>query len=364
MVAGSASDAALVYAGCPRLPVALAGLASDASLDAAFAWLCKHRRHWPDSADVWGLRFHWPAERARLQQQLRSGQYRFEPLLRVTKPDGEVVHLWSARDALVLKALANALADNLPISPRCAHVKGHGGGKAAVRQAWQHLAEHRFVLKTDVKEYYDSIDQELLIAQLAGYVEEPLLGLLWRALRRTVTWGGIYWDCERGLSRGCPLSPLLAALFLRPLDTAMERLGLLYVRYMDDVLVLAPTRSKLRRAVKVLNRVLASLGLDKHPGKTFIGRIDRGFDFLGYHLVPSGLTVARETYVRFVERAARLYEQGRGAEDPALGQYVRRWEGWARSGMDGVPVSPPSRVLGAALAPPAAQHPEGDNSRR
>jgi hypothetical protein len=51
-------------------------------------------------------------------------------------------------------------------------------------------------------------------------------------------------------------------------------------------------RWKLRKAVKLVNEVLASLGLEKHPDKTFIGRIERGFDFLGYHFSPDGLTAA------------------------------------------------------------------------
>ena len=51
---------------------------------------------------------------------------------------------------------------------------------------------------------------------------------------------------------------------------------------MDDVLVLAPTRWKLRRAVKAVNEVLGSLRLEKHPDKTYVGRIEKDFDFLGY----------------------------------------------------------------------------------
>ncbi len=41
----------------------------------------------------------------------------------------------------------------------------------------------------------------------------------------------------------------------------MERSGLFYVRFMDDILVLAPTRWRLRKAVKAVNEVLGSLGL-------------------------------------------------------------------------------------------------------
>jgi hypothetical protein len=51
--------------------------------------------------------------------------------------------------------------------------------------------------------------------------------------------------------------------------------------YMDDVIVLAPTRHKLRRAVKIVNETLAELWLEKAPNKTFIGRVERGFGLVG-----------------------------------------------------------------------------------
>ncbi len=49
---------------------------------------------------------------------------------------------------------------------------------------------------------------------------------------------------------GCSLSPLIGAFFLKQLDERMERSGLFYVRFMDDILVLAPTRWRLRKAEK------------------------------------------------------------------------------------------------------------------
>jgi hypothetical protein len=49
---------------------------------------------------------------------------------------------------------------------------------------------------------------------------------------------------------------------------------------MDDWVILARSRWHLRRAVRVMNQVLAHLGLEQHPDKTFIGRVTRGFDFL------------------------------------------------------------------------------------
>ncbi len=221
----------------------LAALASDATLDAAFVWLCKRRRDYPDDADVWDLRRHWPAEKARLQSDLSAGRFRFGLLNRITKVDGEEVDLWSARDALVLKALTIVLAKHLPVSIRCTHVKGHGGAKAAVRQVWAALPENRFVLRTDVKSYYASIDHFLLLGQLAEDIKDRrVLNLLGQYLRRTAERGGVFRDYERGISLGCPLSPLMGAFFLKQLDQRMARSGLFYVHFMDDILVLAPSR--------------------------------------------------------------------------------------------------------------------------
>jgi hypothetical protein len=69
----------------------------------------------------------------------------------------------------------------------------------------------------------------------------------------------------------------------------------------------------------------------QHPDKTFIGRIERGFDFLGYQFGPSGLGIARPTVERFVERARRLYEQG--ADRLRIDEYVRRWWKWVTAGL-------------------------------
>ena len=133
-------------------------LASDAVLDAAYEWLCHRRRDYPADADVWSLRRGWVNEKARLRRALVAGRFRFGLLDRITLADGSDIDLWSARDALVLKALAIVLADVLPVSRVCTHVKGHGGAKAAVRHVHHHLAANRFVLRTDVKSYYASID--------------------------------------------------------------------------------------------------------------------------------------------------------------------------------------------------------------
>jgi len=96
-------------------------LTSEAVREEAYAWLCRQRKSWPDSADVWDFRRLWITEKARLQRELNNGTYQIGLLSRTTLPNGEEVDLWSARDALIMKALTIVLQPVLPVSLRCTH---------------------------------------------------------------------------------------------------------------------------------------------------------------------------------------------------------------------------------------------------
>ncbi len=73
----------------------------------------------------------------------------------------------------------------------------------------------------------------------------------------------------------------------------------------------------------------------QHQERSFVWRIEWGFDFLGYHFRPGQLSVAGKTIERFVARAIRLYEQEPREADASarFGLYVRRWIAWAGAGL-------------------------------
>jgi RNA-directed DNA polymerase len=93
-----------------------------------------------------------------------------------------------------------------------------------------------------------------------------------------------------------------------------------------------------------LNQCLGTLKLEKHPDKTFIGRIGKGFDFLGYYFSREPLRVAEKTREKHVLHIIRLYEQLRQKkatpEEVALtlGLYVKRWQRWTHAGLGSTPV--------------------------
>jgi len=70
---------------------------------------------------------------------------------------------------------------------------------------------------------------------VSDYVDDPIvLDLVRQYLKRFISDGGIYRDISLGISLGCPLSPLMGALYLKPLDDKMAEMGCFYVRYMDN----------------------------------------------------------------------------------------------------------------------------------
>lgn len=154
----------------------LTAILAPGNVDAAWRWLCHSRRKFPPDADIWNLRFHRDTALPRILDELAAGRYRFASLQVITRADGEAVALWSAADALVLKMLTQALQAVLPVHQACAHVKGHGGHNAAVRQAHRWIAggSYRFVCKTDIRSYYASIDKMQLLHLVSRHVRCPV----------------------------------------------------------------------------------------------------------------------------------------------------------------------------------------------
>ena len=100
-------------------------IASESVLHQAYAWLSERRRDHSPNDDVWDLRWRWEEIRPQLQAQLRAGAYHLGPVRRFHQGD-ETIEVWSALDALVLKATAIVLAAHwLPdFSSHCHHLAG------------------------------------------------------------------------------------------------------------------------------------------------------------------------------------------------------------------------------------------------
>jgi len=278
----------------------------------AFQWIIDLRKDYSANSDIWRLCRDWELIKDGLLSQLNDGFYQFSLMDRYEFDDA-VISLWSSQDMIALKlitlTLERQMAKHIPKS--CYHVKGHGGLKKAVNHTYDALPKHKFVMRSDVKNYYDSIRFDVLMGIVEYYIDHPvLLKLLHKALRRTETRGGIFYDFhEKGIPMGSPLSPLLGAIALIPLDKAMGQInGIFYARFMDDWAVLTKSKTALRKVIKITHEVINSLQFQLHPCKTYIGKISKGFNFLGFYMDDQKILPSKETIRRFHERATALYE--------------------------------------------------------
>ena len=79
-------------------------------------------------------------------------------------------------------------------------------------------------------------------------------------------------------------------------------------------------------------QILEDLRLGLRPEKTFMGRCEKGFDFLGYHITLEGLTPNPQAQKRALDKALRRYAQG--GHGP-LKRYLKHWRKWAHGGLSG-----------------------------
>ncbi|MCU8168037.1 reverse transcriptase/maturase family protein [Vibrio vulnificus] len=289
-------------------------LISSQQLDAAYLWLCQNRQHYPDNADIWDLRVHWQTEKVRIQQAIKKGNYQFKPLQIITKKDQTTVAIWCASDALVIKLLTDTLEHQLPIHTKCEHVKGHGGGKPSAIKINRIIqqGDYQYVYRTDIKGYYANIDKHILLSQLESVIHDKIiLRLLSQIIHYSVELGGEFHTPTKGIARGSSISPLLGAMHLYLIDAYFaQNNNLYYARYMDDFVILTKTRWHLRKAVKRLNQFFNIYGFKQHPDKTFIGRIDKGFDWMGFQFTRDGIVdIAPRSLKKILENIQRLYEQ-------------------------------------------------------
>jgi RNA-directed DNA polymerase len=249
--------------------------------------------------------------------------------------NGRRVAFWDASSRKVIASVKSVLEEHLRLflSKLCTHTKGHGGVKGTIRSLQSRIQGFPFVARFDVASYYDSIDHAIMLNQFekAG-LPLDVLSVVRQYLELP--------DTERsgyGLIAGGSLSPLLGSLYMLSLDKSFEVLSadgrIFYRRYMDDIVILAATRTRLRSAIRLVHRKLNALGLQLHDKqKRFIGRTSKGFDFLGYRLHQNRLLRPSAKSVRHLkEHARRLYE--RGASMTRLRQYVYRWRQWLWGGL-------------------------------
>jgi len=241
-----------------------------------------------DGVDIAAFEADLEAQLASLRQELTQGTYRPRGVRRVLVPKpGEGLRplaIWALRDRVAQRAVYDYLEPLFePGFLDCSH--GFRPGRSVETAVADVLAARdqglHWVLDTDIKDCFDSIDPRLLMRMLKRRVKDRvILRLLKTWLRaRILTVDGQM--RAAGTAQGGVLSPLLCNVYLHPFDVALTQRGLRLVRYADDLVVLCRRRQEAIAAEEIARLALAPLGLELNPYKTRVVHFDQGFKFLG-----------------------------------------------------------------------------------
>lgn len=162
------------------------------------------------------------------------------------------------------------------------------GCKDALRRvdALRHSGHH-WIVDADLKSYFDTIPHERLMEMVKEHIADGrVLELIQAFLKQGVMEELRHHEAgESGTPQGAVISPLLANIYLNPLDHRMADLGFEMVRYADDFVILCRSRAEAEAALRLVQQWTQAHGLTLHPEKTRVvdARERGGFDFLGYH---------------------------------------------------------------------------------
>jgi RNA-directed DNA polymerase len=238
---------------------------------------------------------HAAEELSRLAQQLSDGTYRPQPVRRawIAKPGSQEkrpLGIPAVRDRIVQGALRHVLEPifEMDMAEHSYGFRPGRGAKDALRRVDTLLkAGHDWVVDADLKSYFDTIPHERLMALVKQRVADGrVLALVESFLRAGVMEEATGWQpSERGTPQGGVISPLLANVYLNPLDHKMAQAGWEMVRYADDFVILCRGEESAQAALEAVRQWVREAGLTLHPEKTRILNATQpgGFDFLGYH---------------------------------------------------------------------------------
>ncbi|HID56041.1 TPA: group II intron reverse transcriptase/maturase [Candidatus Poribacteria bacterium] len=255
---------------------------------------------------------------AQIQRELISRTYSHSPVrkFKLKSVDGSEreIAIPTVKDRIVQVALHKVLSPVFEptfLESSFAY-RPHKGALKAVRLVQELIqAGYHWVLRTDIDDFFDTIDHEILMRMVSERVKEPeILDLIETMLKVEVFDNMSFRECEVGVIQGSGLSPLLANIYLTPFDRYMTQRGYEMIRYADDIALFGREEDEVRGALQEIGEMLEGLKLSLNEDKTHIYNVrEEGFVFLGYRFDSTGRRASQKASEIFRLKLESLQEE-------------------------------------------------------
>ncbi|MFY9463114.1 MAG: reverse transcriptase/maturase family protein [Candidatus Sungiibacteriota bacterium] len=235
----------------------------------------------------------------------------------ISDPKPRIIHKATVRDRLLHHALYRKMYpffDRVFIadSYSCRVEKGTHRAinrfRAFGRMVSKNNTRTCWVLKCDIRKFFTSIDQDVLLRILRQYIpDNDMIWLLERVIRSFESTAP-----DKGLPLGNLTSQLFANVYMNEFDQFVKHRFKMryYVRYADDFVFLSHDRGRLETALPIIDDFLREkLKLSLHPDKVFIKTFASGVDFLGWIHFPDHRVLRTSTKRRMIRRVVATQKQ-------------------------------------------------------
>lgn len=206
----------------------------------------------------------------------------------------------------------------------------------AMQAAQKHAQEGKdWVVDMDITKFFDEVNHDILMREVGKKIRDKrVLRLIGQFLRAgTVLADGCVVRTERGTPQGGPLSPLLANIYLDPLDKELEKRGLRHVRYADDCNIYVGSAQAAKGALENISRWIEQhLRLRINVEKSGIGRAWER-KFLGFTLTALLLiSISPQAIAKFKDQVRSKWDSQQSLTSEELrdqwNRYQRGWWGY------------------------------------